>query len=75
MSIQKRISDEDVRKLVLARLRSFPSGRRISIGSEGQFNKEELIDRVKKDDRVGKKIIQVQLTFLRALKNQRFIEE
>jgi len=69
------ISDEEIRKLVIARLRALPSARKISIGADGAFTKEELIDRIEKDDRVGKKIIEVQLSYLQSLKEQRFLEE
>jgi len=68
------ISDAEIRKLVVARLRSFPSGRKMSIGADGEFTKDELIDRVEKDDRIGKKIVQIQLSYLQSLKNERFLE-
>ena len=59
---------EDVKKLVIFRLETMPSNRKISIGSHGEFTKDELIDHVKKEDTVGKKIIEVELEFLRAIK-------
>lgn len=62
------ITDEEIRELVIARLRSLSPGWKISIGSEGEFTKEELIDRVRKEDAVGKKIIQIQLSYLQSLK-------
>lgn len=76
MSAQiSHVTDDDIRKLVVARLRSFPAGRKISIGADGEFTKDELIDRVEKDDRIGKKIVQIQLSYLQSLKEQRFLEE
>ncbi|HCM82724.1 MAG: hypothetical protein UW37_C0018G0012 [Candidatus Gottesmanbacteria bacterium GW2011_GWA2_44_17] len=69
------VTDEEIRKLVVARLHSFPAGRKISIGNDGEFTKDELIKSVEKDDRIGKKIIQVQLSYLQSLKEQRFLEE
>ena len=42
--------------------------KKISIGSFGDFKKAELIDHVKKGDEVGKKMIEIELEFLRALK-------
>lgn len=71
----KNISDEDIRKLVIERLKILSSGKRISIGSEGEFNKEELIERVKKDDNVGKKITEIQLEYLRSLKDGLFLSD
>lgn len=65
---QRAITDEEIRKLVIARLRSLPSQKRISIGSEGEFTREDLIKRVEKSDRVGQKIVEIQLSYLRSLK-------
>lgn len=59
---------EDLKELVIARLETFHPNRRISIGSYGDFNKEELIEHVKKGDELGKKVIEIELEFLRALK-------
>ncbi|MBL7147834.1 MAG: hypothetical protein ISS82_03345 [Nanoarchaeota archaeon] len=59
---------EDLKELVIVRLETMPSNRKISIGSYGDFNKEELIKHVKEGDEVGKKIIEVELEFIRTLK-------
>lgn len=68
--MKKTQLDKEIRNLVIARLRSFSSGRKISIGSQGEFTKEELIERVRKEDKVGKKIIQIQLSYLQSLKEE-----
>lgn len=70
-----KINDIDIRKLVVERLRTLPSGKKISIGSEGSFTKDELIKRVELGDKVGEKIIEVELEFLRALKRGEFFDE
>lgn len=67
-SYKQVITDKEIRELVIARLRSLSSGRKISIGSKGEFTKEELIRRVEKEDPIGKKIIQIQLSYLQSLK-------
>lgn len=59
---------EEIKELVIARLETIPSNKKISIGSYGEFSKEELIEGVKSGSEVGKKIIEVELEFLRALK-------
>ncbi len=69
------ISDEDIRKLVVARLRTFSSNRKISIGSDGEFTPEELIKKVQSNDQVGQKVIAIQLEYLRSLKTGIFTEE
>lgn len=65
---QKKVTDEEIRKLVMERLKLFPSGKKVSIGSEGNFSKEELIAHVESEDRIGRKIIEIQLTYLQSLK-------
>lgn len=58
----------EIKEIVIARLEAMPSNKRISIGSFGEFTKDELIKRVKENDSVGKKIIEIELEFLRAIK-------
>ena len=60
--------DEEIRKLVVARLKVLSEDTMISVGSEGQFTRDELIDRVETDDDVGKKIAEVQMEWLRSFK-------
>lgn len=62
------IKDQEIRDLVKERLKTFPSGRKISIGSDGDFSKERLIEAIDKHEAIGDKIISIQLNYLRALK-------
>ena len=71
----EEIISEDVKELVIARLDVLPADKKISIGSSGEFTKSELIERVKKEDEVGRQIIELELTFLRALKEGKLLEE
>lgn len=66
---------EDIKELVIHRLETLPSNKKISIGSQGGFSKEELIEHVRKEDTIGRKIVEVELEFLRALKEGKFYEE
>lgn len=75
MTAKQKVSDAEIRKLVIARLQRISSDRKISIGSEGEFTKEELIERVKDKDRVGQKITQIQMEYLRSLKQGVFLDE
>ena len=59
---------EEIKELVIARLDAIPSNKKISIGNYGEFTKEELIEGVRSGSEVGKKIIEVELEFLRAFK-------
>lgn len=61
--------DRTIQELVVERLKTMPSGLKLSIGSEGNYSRDELIDRVLKGDDLGKKIIQIQLHYLQAMKS------
>ena len=58
---------EDIINLVIARLETIPSNVELSVGNEGSFSIEELMDRVRKQDNIGKKMIEMQLAYLRSL--------
>lgn len=64
-----KITDQEIRDLVMERLKVLSSGQKISIGSVGDFSKDQLIDHVLKQDRIGKKIIQIQMSYLQSLKS------
>ncbi len=61
--------NKDVQELVIARLDLLPQNVKVSIGAEGEFTKSELIERVKKGDAIGHQIVEIELSFLRALKD------
>lgn len=58
---------EDIINLVIARLDTIPSNIELSVGNKGSFSIDELIERVKKQDEIGKKMIEMQLAYLRSL--------
>lgn len=72
---QNKEIGNDIKELVIARIDVLPPNVKVSIGAEGEFTKSELIERVKNGDVVGRKIIQVELSFLRALKDGILLEE
>ena len=65
---KKLLSDEKIRNLVLARLRLLSSDLLLSIGSEGSFNRDELIERVEKGDRIGEVVAEMEIEWLQSLK-------
>lgn len=67
--------NEEIKKIVIARLEVFPSDKKISIGSIGELTKEEMIENVEKETDIGKKIAEVQLNYLRTLKEGIFYEQ
>ena len=62
------MADEEMKKLVLLRLESMPSNIKIALGSGEQLSRDKLIEHVKKDDALGKMIVDVQGKYLRSMK-------
>lgn len=60
---------EEIKQLVIARLEQLPHNRKISIGSKGEYTPDQIIESVQKGDEIGKKFIEIELEFLRALKH------
>ena len=59
---------EDIKKIVIARLESMPENMRLSFGDSGNFDKYALIQQVKDETSVGKRISDMQLSYLRSFK-------
>ena len=59
------MGDVYVQKLVKARLKAIPPNISFSIGSHGDFTRDELIKEVEKNTPVGKEMIQLELRFIR----------
>ncbi|MBI2629829.1 hypothetical protein HYW76_01885 [Candidatus Pacearchaeota archaeon] len=72
MSEEKQ--DEELKELVLARIGIMPPNLKLSIGNFGTFTKQEMIEHVKCGDAAGKQIIQMQISFIKALTSGRLIE-
>ncbi len=58
----------ELKELVIVRLKALPPDKKMSIGGHGSFSRDELIKHVKGGDKIGKKIVEIELEFLRALK-------
>ncbi|MEK7540811.1 MAG: hypothetical protein AAB529_01030 [Patescibacteria group bacterium] len=67
--------NENIRELIIARLEVMPDDKSISIGSDGDFTKDQLIEHVKSGDELGQKIIGIQMDYLRILKDKFFYGE
>lgn len=66
--MESKTISEDIINLVIARLETIPSNVKISIGGDGSsFTISELIERVEKQDDIGKKMVEMQLAYLRSL--------
>jgi len=58
---------QDVINLVIARLETIPPNVSVSIGGDGSYTIGQLIERIKKQDEVGKKMVEMQLAYIRSL--------
>jgi len=59
--------DEEIRELVIARLSTLPSNKKISIGRYGELTREDIVRHIKRNDEIGKKFIEIEIEYLRAL--------
>ena len=59
---------EEIKELVIARLDTLSPDKKISIGSFGEFTKEQIIQHVQKGDSIGNKMIEIEMEFLCAIK-------
>jgi hypothetical protein len=62
------VTEQEIKELVIERLKTLPENTGMSIGSRGDFDREEIIAHVERGDDIGKKIIEAELNFLRGLK-------
>ena len=69
----EKISD-DIKELVIARLGVMPLNYKLSIGSEGSFTRNQLIEHVIAEDKIGNQITRMQLSFIKALTTGKFID-
>ena len=58
-----------VKKIVLERIKNMSPNVKIALGSKGSFlSKDDLLNEVTKNTPTGKKIVEIQLRYMRALK-------
>ncbi|MFH1585850.1 MAG: hypothetical protein ABIB79_03720 [archaeon] len=65
---------EEIKELVIERLSVMPSEYKLSIGSDGTFTKDQLIEHVKSEDSIGNQITNIQMNFIKALTTGKFME-
>jgi len=64
---------EEEWELVKVRVEQMPSHMKISIGNKN-YNKDDIINHVEKRDEVGKLISEIELNYLKALKDIEMIK-
>jgi len=60
---------QEMRDIVISRLMAIPSNLRLSIGG-GTFSNKELVEHVLKNDDIGQRIVDLQTSYLRSLKER-----
>jgi hypothetical protein len=64
----------EVKELVLARINVMPPNYKLSVGNQGTFTKEQLIENVGKGNEIGNQIIDMQMNFIKALTSGKLME-
>ena len=59
--------EEELKQLVIQRLKATSDELNIVIGNEGDFTREELIRRVESGDKIGKEVVESEIEFLKAM--------
>ncbi|OGI64841.1 hypothetical protein A3H53_04675 [Candidatus Nomurabacteria bacterium RIFCSPLOWO2_02_FULL_40_10] len=62
-------NNNEIKNLVMTRLETLPSDAVVSLGSSGEFTKDQIIESVRRGDENGKKMIEIEMTFLQGLKD------
>jgi len=63
---QDNNNSEELKKIVLERLKSMPESLSVSIGN-AEYTTDELVGHVEDGDEVGKQIMEIQLQYLQDL--------
>lgn len=70
----QKITDEEIRSLVVERLKSISDESSLMIGGNTILSKSEMINSVKRGDDTGKEIVDMQMTYLRDLASGKLME-
>ncbi len=60
--------EEEIKKLVIARLKRMPPNYKFAIGTSGVFSREEIISCVEEGNKIGERIIKMHLNYIRSFK-------
>ena len=59
--------DDEIKMIVMKRLQAIPPNVTFSIGEQGRFTRDQLINEVEKGTSVGKAAVEMQLNFIRKM--------
>lgn len=72
--MDEKEKQKEIIRLVTARLSTMPQEAILSIGSYGEYKRDQLIEEVEKNSEVGKKIVDIQMNYLKMLKEGIFYD-
>jgi hypothetical protein len=58
----------EYKRLAEARLSIIPEDAVLSVGSYGEFTRDQILKEIEEDSEVGKKMIEIQIKYLQMLK-------
>ena len=64
---EKKKQLERLKQIVLMKIATMPKNYKLFIEGEGSFNKVQIAEHVNKIDDIGKKILDMELRFIKAL--------
>ncbi len=68
--------DTEIKNLILWRIEtSIPKHFKLVMGKEGSFSKEELKEHVEKEDSIGRRYVEMELKFIKALSTGEFTKK
>lgn len=67
-------TDEEIRKLVVERIKAMSDEAGLIIGGDKKMSKAEMIENVQKGSDEGKQIVDMQMTFLRDMASGKLME-
>jgi len=67
---KKMVSNKDIKRLIIERLKRISPSTMISVGLEGDFSPSELIELVKKENSVGNSFAEMQMEWLRSFQEE-----
>lgn len=65
---------EDIRKLVLARIKTMPEELKISIGSS-EYSKDQILKSTEENNELGQQVMDVHMNFVRSMASGSLYED
>jgi len=64
--------NEEIKKLVIARIKAYSDKITLSLGGLKKYSREELIECIENEDELGKEIIEIQMEYLKDMAEGNF---